>query len=1014
MRKKGSYKLIFYMFSLLALILVLSSTILAANSTQVLSLGDCTSNTEACSFHLSTSFPPGANLWYRLWAKVYYAGGSSWENARIVEFPPRNPSNIQLFNGEYWLNASSLRTDSSYDLTMAVDSALPMTKVDLWAMAWKGTSASWGGNSTTFTSADKLISVSSEKGYCLSGQKCNFTILLPAIFSAAGDWYQIWVNGKIGDATYFSAINSSWFAVKDTERVEVNGEMFVKENIEIDMRQDNRMPYNKLAFWIRGWKVSSALDTQSSTSSWTREFNFPVLVSEEENKRAIIISTIGNDRTKWVSDGYHYVLDSNFNEYNLSKLNLTKEATPISESLFQLTRGNWKYSKFIPVNLDSDYYNEFIFMQTNETISSPYILILDNDFSLYNHSLPVGVSGGILERNLGDNWIKVVNDGTSFLPIGNNRAFDMVGADVDGDEKDEIIIVTSESSYTEPARLIILDDDLKTRLKVSDYGNNYVYSLISDTYPFYIKKVSLGKSGDINGDGKDEIIVTHYYSGPIQNSTYNQKANIYQYDSASKNIYFLSSFSPWQDPEQNDNGVSTLYANAADLNGDGISEIVTGFRGKVNNGYFYLAGYSSSSRTFFGINTGNTAQFINMEYYSNSPWFRMTWSAFGFSNPIFIGDLDADGKDEVILTLQNTTTFSEWNYLLDNNLQPLTLGNDAKYTYFERAFNPNTIYPTDLAWAHLNGSVGLNKLRDYGTRFTIAYLKNKSLPTAVLPPVIHCPNGIFEPALDEECDPNPPNLAICDQSCKNIAQVIPEEGMRCVSSITTAEWENKSTGARINVLSTGGNCSLFYNQTGSFCCPTNQLCNFGSGKCYVQVSNNCNQFNNTDKMTCESQSRNSLIPWSSVLNPISICNITSSRFNFNSSLIDCYNQTDCICSWNDATAECRGSPLVERTCRENGTMIPHKDKITPQCFWTSVEENYCDSYENNILYKLTADWTNRTNGVLAPSGCIDGEEYLPCPSGTGIRLGFFDSKSLIFSVFGILIIYCIIVLRKKK
>lgn len=179
-------------------------------------------------------------------------------------------------------------------------------------------------------------------------------------------------------------------------------------------------------------------------------------------------------------------------------------------------------------------------------------------------------------------------------------------ADLDGDGKPELVICsTSSSSGYSGARILVFDYATLALRAISPPNLISSFSNANDM-----------KVRDLEGDGRAEIIVatSNPYDGVI---------DVISFDSS--NVFALK----WTNPTPRPNGSPFTFVDAADLDGNGTSEIIAG----------------NSVAT-----TGSDGVFVYIYDYPSTaaPW-RSVKLASGFASfkGLVVGDLDGNGSKDI-------------------------------------------------------------------------------------------------------------------------------------------------------------------------------------------------------------------------------------------------------------------------------------------------------------------------------------------------------------------------------
>lgn len=281
-----------------------------------------------------------------------------------------------------------------------------------------------------------------------------------------------------------------------------------------------------------------------------------------------------------------------------------------------------------------------------------------------------------------------------------------IGAAIDFDNP------TNFATGTEPAAIAIgdLDGDGKPDIAVANYIDNNVSVFLNTSVSGEITSTSLAATqtftvggkpqgiaiGDIDGDGKMEI-VTSYWAGSGVNILANTSSGL-------GNISFSSAAQFYA-------GSSTYWISLADMNGDGKLDIVA----SDQNGFIVIP-----NQTTLGNIT--TAGFST----------QTRFSANG-SPRVFVGDLNGDGKPEVVATNGTVSLFQNTLSVpaVITSVSPLKAAPGATITISGTDFDPiasnNTVYfgATKVAASTAIGKTQLTVTVPSGANFGPLSIHNK-------------------------------------------------------------------------------------------------------------------------------------------------------------------------------------------------------------------------------------------------------------------------------------------------
>jgi len=283
----------------------------------------------------------------------------------------------------------------------------------------------------------------------------------------------------------------------------------------------------------------------------------------------------------------------------------------------------------------------------------PFALVVSGDIGNFTDhgtvpALVIGsgsypAAGGWNEVFRGDfsheDWVRV---GWEAYNSANGEARVATG-DIDGDGRDEIILGLGpvDGNPSIPGGWFeVLDDDY-THLAWGRVNWSPYNSANGESWP---------ACGDIDADGKDEIIIG-LGSYPAKGGYF----EVFDYDAANlvHKAWGRVSWSPYNSA----NGETRPACG--DIDGDGRDEIIIGLGSyPAKGGYFEVFDYDTGSCT-------------------HKAWGQVNWSPYNSANgetrPA-CGDIDGDGRDEIVIGLGSFPTYGGWFEVFDDNYAHLTWG----------------------------------------------------------------------------------------------------------------------------------------------------------------------------------------------------------------------------------------------------------------------------------------------------------------------------------------------------
>jgi hypothetical protein len=231
---------------------------------------------------------------------------------------------------------------------------------------------------------------------------------------------------------------------------------------------------------------------------------------------------------------------------------------------------------------------------------------------------PITVTTGGLTSTPAQPFITTFSDPGQFLPAAfatrtdlntGNGPQSIFSIDLDGDGKPDLLIADGDSN------IVSVYHNTSTPGSIS-FVKQASYVMDADDYPIGVT------AGDLDGDGKPEIVVSNYYSETI---------SIFLNTSTPGNISMAPAISY-------PTGNYSLAPSIADLNGDGKPEIILS-----SSGDDILSTYTNNS-------TPGHLSFLP----------KVDWGLPAGSGPfkVAVGDLDGDGKPDMVAANGNTNLVS--------------------------------------------------------------------------------------------------------------------------------------------------------------------------------------------------------------------------------------------------------------------------------------------------------------------------------------------------------------------
>ena len=293
------------------------------------------------------------------------------------------------------------------------------------------------------------------------------------------------------------------------------------------------------------------------------------------------------------------------------------------------------------------------------------------------------------------------------IPTGLGPQF-ICNTDLDGDGKPDLIVADGDSNTVD----IYRNTSIPGAISFVEVAS---YIMGSDDYPIGVA------AGDIDGDGKPEIVVSNYYT---------QNISIFLNTSTPGNISMAPAINfP--------SGNYVLGASIADLNGDGKPEVILACQG--NN---FLSVYTNSS-TIGHISFSNETSF-------NAP-------SGGSPFKVVEADLDGDGKPDMAAANSNNGTVSVY-------LNTTPAGGNVSFAPHVDFTTGN--FPEGLAIGDLDGDGKPDLAVANNTDNTLSLLRNTSTPgnlSFAAQITVPSGNSVYDLVISDLDGDGKPDLAVDDQ-----------------------------------------------------------------------------------------------------------------------------------------------------------------------------------------------------------------------------------------------------------
>ena len=240
------------------------------------------------------------------------------------------------------------------------------------------------------------------------------------------------------------------------------------------------------------------------------------------------------------------------------------------------------------------------------------------------------------------------------LNIGDKLGFSVGSAgDVNNDGVDDFIVGAADATVSGSSRAGTAYVVFGT---ASGFPSPFDLATLNGTNGFRIEStntddhlgLTVGKAGDVNGDGLDDILVSanqsEYGTGVtyvIFGDTGNFPASFNEYDISGANGFIMTGNS-------SDEKAAHVSSTAGDVNGDGVADILIGIRDAFNDN----GARSGAAYVVFGRKTTPFPSTVDLSALNGSDGFKINGESstdhFGGSVST-AGDINGDGFDDMII-----------------------------------------------------------------------------------------------------------------------------------------------------------------------------------------------------------------------------------------------------------------------------------------------------------------------------------------------------------------------------